>query len=89
MRKLGRERLLHSKKSRIIGEFGIGLNPNAELCGMMLPDEGCLGTVHFGIGSNSTIGGKNEVSFHLDHVIKDPSIIIDGSKIMDEGKLII
>ena len=78
-----------SKKSRIIGEFGIGLNPNAELCGMMLPDEGCLGTVHFGIGSNFTIGGNNKVSFHLDHVIKNPSFLIDGLMIMDEGTLII
>jgi len=78
-----------SEKSRIIGEFGIGLNPNAELCGLMLPDEGCLGTVHFGIGSNHTIGGKNKVSFHLDHIIKNPSVLIDGLLIMDEGTLII
>ena len=73
---------------RMIGEFGIGLNPKAELCGLMLPDEGCLGTIHFGIGSNGTIGGKNNVPFHLDHIIKDPTIVIDNLMIMDKGEML-
>ena len=73
---------------RKIGEFGIGLNPKAKLCGLMLPDEGCLGTIHFGIGSNATIGGKNNVPFHLDHIIKDPTIVIDNQMIMDSGRML-
>lgn len=68
-------------KSRVLGEFGIGLNPMAELCGRMLEDEGCAGTMHFGFGSNSTIGGRNVVNFHLDFIIKDPTVYIDGAEI--------
>jgi len=52
---------------------------------MMLPDEGCLGTVHIGIGSNATIGGENNVPFHLDHVLKEPNITIDDEIIMYDG----
>jgi leucyl aminopeptidase (aminopeptidase T) len=78
-----------NEKSRILAEFGIGLNPSARLCGMMLEDEGTLGTIHIGIGSNSTIGGKNEIGFHLDHVILNPSVWVDDFQIMNEGKLTI
>ena len=31
---------------KIIGEFGIGLNPNAKISGMLI-DEGVKGTIHF------------------------------------------
>jgi len=64
-----------------VAELGIGLNPLAELSGAMLEDEGCLGTAHLGMGSNATIGGENEVPFHLDHVIRDACIEIDGKPI--------
>jgi len=77
----------HLKK--VLAEFGIGLNPEARLCGSMLEDEGCLGTIHFGFGSNSTIGGKNKVNFHLDLVVKEPTIIVDDQKIMENGNLLI
>lgn len=76
-----------SDRARVVAEFGIGLNPYAELCGSMLEDEGCLGTVHLGIGSNVTIGGENAVAFHLDHVIRGASIWIDGVMMMEDGEL--
>lgn len=74
-------------KSKIIGEFGIGLNPLAVLTGAMLEDEGCFGTVHLGIGANHTIGGKNKVPFHLDHIIRSPTIYVDNKIIIREGVL--
>lgn len=77
-----------NSKCRIIAEFGIGLNKLAELKGSMLEDEGSLGTIHLGIGSNKTIGGLNEVAFHLDHVIREPTVYIDGNLIMEDGVFI-
>ncbi|OGG64528.1 hypothetical protein A3C94_01095 [Candidatus Kaiserbacteria bacterium RIFCSPHIGHO2_02_FULL_55_17] len=75
------------KKRTVLAEFGIGLNPKARLCGLMLEDEGCLGTVHFGFGSNATIGGKNKTAFHLDMVIRRPTVEVDGVRIMEKGSL--
>ena len=76
------------KKAKIIGELGFGLNPNARISGEMLIDEGILGTVHFGMGL-STEGGKNDVPFHLDHVILKPKVFVDNKKIINNGKIII
>ncbi len=73
-------------KNRIIGEFGIGFNPYAELCGRMLEDEGTMGTCHFGIGSNSTIGGKNYAESHIDFVIRNPTISADNKIVFKDGK---
>lgn len=68
----------YDAKARVLGEFGIGFNPAAKLCGNMLIDEGCYGTFHFGFGSNSTVGGKNQVSFHLDFIFFASEVTIDG-----------
>ncbi|MCF7800167.1 hypothetical protein K9M16_04170 [Candidatus Babeliales bacterium] len=76
-------------KTKVLAEFGIGLNPKAKLCGRMLEDEGCLGTIHFGFGSNSTIGGLNEVGFHLDFVIKKATVLIDDFLLIKGGDLLI
>lgn len=69
------------KNTNLLAEFGIGLNRLASLCGIMLEDEGCANTIHFGFGSNSTIGGLNSTPFHLDFVICEPSVYLDGQKL--------
>lgn len=75
--------------TRVVAEFGIGLNSLAVLSGSMLEDEGCLGTAHIGIGSNATIGGNNRVPFHLDHIVRHVSIDVDGVPLMENGKIIL
>jgi 2,5-dihydroxypyridine 5,6-dioxygenase len=77
------------KNRRVLAEFGIGLNPKAELCGLMLEDEGALGTIHFGFGSNITIGGRNKTDFHLDMIVRNPTVEIDGVRIMKDGSLVL
>lgn len=75
-------------KAYIVGELGIGFNDRAELCGNMLIDEGTRGCVHFGIGSNWTIGGQNRVDFHLDFVIRNATVETDGRVIIHRGELL-
>ena len=79
----------NNKKSMIAAEFGVGLNPKAKLIGNMLQDEGALGTIHIGVGANSTIGGLNHVNFHLDHIIRNPTFSVDNKCIMENGKFVI
>lgn len=74
-------------KSRILAECGFGLNPLARLTGVMLTDEGTSETLHFGFGSNSTVGGVNDVSFHLDCVLRRPTVTVDGRPVLDQGRL--
>ncbi len=76
-------------KAYFLGELGIGLNPLAKICGRMLEDEGTMGTIHLGFGSNYTIGGENKVPFHIDTVIKEATLFIDDRLILKGGELCI
>lgn len=72
-------------KRRVLAECGVGLNPLARLTGSMLTDEGAMGCMHFGFGSNYTVGGQNKVDFHLDFVFRDASLYVDGEAIIENG----
>jgi len=72
---------------RVLAECGVGLNPMAKLTGTMLTDEGALGCIHFGFGSNYTVGGINKVDFHLDFVFKEASLYIDGEPVIVKGEV--
>ena len=61
----------HSKKRKILAEIGFGFNKKAKITGHMLCDEGAYGCVHFGFGSNYTVGGKNKIDFHVDMILKN------------------
>lgn len=61
-----------------VAELGIGLNPNARPTGMMLEDEGILGTIHIGIGTSFTLGGSIVAPTHYDLLIWNPTIELDG-----------
>jgi leucyl aminopeptidase (aminopeptidase T) len=75
------------KKAFVLAELGIGTNPKAKITGNILEDEKVLGTAHIALGNNMSMGGKNNVSIHLDLVFTKPTIVVDGKTIMEEGKL--
>jgi leucyl aminopeptidase (aminopeptidase T) len=75
-------------RAYVLAECGIGLNTEARLTGSMLTDEGAYGNVHFGFGSNATVGGKNKVPFHLDFVCKNASLDIDDTPLIRNGVLL-
>jgi leucyl aminopeptidase (aminopeptidase T) len=87
--KLNRLMEKHGSKARNIAELGIGLNPKAIITGIVIEDEKAQGTIHIALGDNSTFGGQVEVDSHLDGVIKNPTVIIDGEVIIEEGKLVL
>jgi len=70
-----------------IAEIAIGLNPMARVEGILIEDEGTLGTMHFGIGDNLNLGGKNKASLHMDVIVYRPTILIDNKILCKEGEL--
>ncbi|MEK6875868.1 MAG: aminopeptidase [Nanoarchaeota archaeon] len=76
------------KEARNIAEFGIGTNEKAKITGNILEDEKVIGTCHIALGNNVGFGGKTSVQLHLDGIIKNPTIFVDGNKILDKGKLL-
>lgn len=77
---------LESHNNRLsfnIAELGIGLNPKCRMCGVMLEDEGVLGTCHIGIGTSLTLGGVTKAPCHYDLIMWHPTIVADGKVIFE------
>ncbi len=70
-------------------ELGIGLNPNAVLNGVMLEDEGVIGTIHLGIGTSFTLGGEIVAPTHYDLLIWDTTVMVDDKIIQKERTTLI
>jgi len=75
-------------KAYLVAELGIGLNPKAKVIGNILEDEKVIGTVHIALGNNCSFGRDNDVPIHLDGVITKPTVMVDGRKIMADGKFV-
>lgn len=69
-----------------IAELGIGTNPYTPLSGNILEDEKVFGTVHIGLGNNKSMGGQVDIPFHMDMVIKRPTLFLDDVEVIREGK---
>ena len=72
--------ILIDDASRNVAELGIGLNPCANLIGNVLEDEKVAGTVHIAVGDNSSFGGDVVSNVHLDGIITEPTVYVDGKK---------
>jgi leucyl aminopeptidase (aminopeptidase T) len=72
-----------------IAELGIGTNEKATPSGSPLEDEKVIGTVHIGIGDNIIFGGKVKAPMHLDGIMKNPTLVIDGKTVIKDGKHLI
>lgn len=72
----------------IVGEFGIGTNPNAQICPNMLEAEKSFGTVHFAIGDSYGLGMNSSVH-HYDALVDKVTIFANGRYIAKEGKFLL
>ncbi|ELY82482.1 aminopeptidase [Natrinema pallidum] len=65
-----------------LAELGIGTNVAVtDLVGSVLLDEKAGGTVHIAIGDNAGIGGETEAPIHLDGILREPTVVADGTPI--------
>ncbi|HZO05074.1 MAG TPA: aminopeptidase [Solirubrobacterales bacterium] len=79
----------HGPEATNVAELGIGTNEEAILTGNILEDEKILGTAHVAFGASAAIGGTVQVPVHLDCVILEPTVEIDGETIVSGGDLLI
>ena len=68
---------------------GVGTNDQAKLTGNVLEDEKILGTVHVAFGASAGIGGTVSVPIHLDVVVADASLEVDGRRVLEEGRWVL
>lgn len=73
-----------------VAEFGIGMNPKAlDIVGNKLEDQVVRGSAYFGFGDNTHLGGSARVGFHLRGVMRAPSVTLEESVLINEGKVAI
>ena len=65
-----------------LAELGIGTNLGVtELVGSVLLDEKAAGTVHIAFGDDAGIGGDTEAPIHMDGILREPTVFVDGEAI--------
>jgi leucyl aminopeptidase (aminopeptidase T) len=79
----------HGEPGRNLAELGVGTNDKARLTGLVLEDEKILGTVHVAFGASAGIGGTVAVPVHLDVVVTEASLEIDGHEVLDRGRFVL
>jgi leucyl aminopeptidase (aminopeptidase T) len=76
----------HGEKGMNLAELGVGTNDRATLTGHVLEDEKILGTIHVAFGASAGIGGTVAVPIHLDVIVTDASLEIDGQPVLKDGR---
>ena len=71
-----------------LAEFAIGTNEKAKLIGNQAEDKKRMGTVHFAIGDNESLGGSLQSDIHLDGVLGKPTVELDGEVYVENGRLL-
>ena len=66
-----------------VAEMGIGMNPKCRFTGIMLEDEGVLGSIHIGTGTNITLGGTVKAKSHYDLIMAKPTLFLDGEVLIE------
>jgi len=69
------------RNARNVAELGIGMNPGARLCGILLEDEKVGNTVHIALGDNTGFGGDVSVQMHYDGIVTCPRLYLDGEEV--------
>lgn len=75
---------------RCPAELSIGLNPEVTLTGNLRTDKKKYGTVHVALGeSESVLDGTVPAALHLDGVISEPTVEIDGTVVLEDAEILV
>jgi leucyl aminopeptidase (aminopeptidase T) len=79
----------HGPEATHVAELGVGTNEKAILSGELLEDEKILGTAHVAFGASAAIGGTVQVPVHLDCIVMEPDLAVDGEALVENGALLV
>lgn len=70
-------------------EASIGVNAKAVVRGIQREDKNVMGTMHFGLGTNVDVGGSVMSKVHMDGVVLEPTLYVDGVKRIEDGNFLV
>jgi leucyl aminopeptidase (aminopeptidase T) len=70
-----------------LAEVSMAFNPAGTICGVPMETESARGTAHVALGNSIAYGGRINAVAHLDCVMRDATLELDGRCVMTEGDL--
>jgi hypothetical protein len=70
-------------------EASVGINRKALVRGNQREDKNIFGSMHFGLGTNYDVGGTVESNIHMDGVILQPTLEVDGERRIEDGRFLV
>jgi leucyl aminopeptidase (aminopeptidase T) len=74
---------------RIASQFALGMNPDCRVVPDTKEVSKRLGTLHVAMGDNISLGGTVQSGLHIDYVLLNPTVWLDGKLLLENGKLFI
>lgn len=71
-----------------LAEVSMAFNPSGRVCGVAMETESTRGTAHIALGNSIAYGGTVEAIAHLDCVMRDATLELDGETVMAAGVLL-
>jgi 2,5-dihydroxypyridine 5,6-dioxygenase len=71
-----------------LAEVAVGLNPNGSVCGVPMETESTKGSAHIAFGNSIAYGGTVAAPAHLDCVMRDATVFLDGVPRIVAGELV-
>ncbi len=71
-----------------LAEVSLGLNPKGRICDVPMETEATLGSAHIALGNSIAYGGVVDAVAHLDAVMSDATLELDGTPFMVRGELV-
>ena len=75
-------------RMRNLAEVSMAFNPSGTVCGVPMETESARGTAHIALGNSIAYGGTVDAVAHLDCVMRDATLELDGRPVMAEGELV-
>jgi leucyl aminopeptidase (aminopeptidase T) len=70
-----------------LAEVSMAFNPAGTICEVPMETESARGTAHVALGNSIAYGGEVNAIAHLDCVMRDATLELDGRSVMIEGEL--